>query len=405
MMEDDMTFSEVEIYKARLETPGCHNVLHFNNAGAALMPQPVFDEMTDYLKLEMNIGAYEAHAQQRHRFDALYQNIAGMIGAQPQEIALAENATRAWDIAFYSIPFQPGDRILTGRAEYVSNFIAFLQIAEQKEVVIDIIPDDEHGQTSVEALSRMIDDRVKLIAITHVPTSGGLINPVEEIGKIARQAGIIYLLDACQAIGQLPLNVAEMGCDILSTTGRKFLRGPRGTGFLFVRQELIEKLQPVMLDLHAAEWTAEREYKIRPDARRFESWESNYAGFIGLSAAIKYYLDWGQERVAQRVQMLAASLREQLAAIPGVNIRDQGLNKSGIVTFDVEKVPADGLHPLLQERGINTSVTPLNFARLDLEPRNLSSLLRASVHYYNTEKEVERFCAVVESIAENPIPE
>ena len=187
-----------DIDRWRSQTKGCNEVLHFNNAGAALMPDTVYDTVSQHLDLERRIGAYEASDNQAQSLQNVYTSIANMLRAQPDEIALIENATRAWDMAFYSINFKPGDRILTAKSEYASNYIAYLQIAGKHGVQIEVIPDDEHGQVDVQALKNAIDDRVKLIAITHVPTQGGLINPAEQIGKVAREAGVLYLLDACQ---------------------------------------------------------------------------------------------------------------------------------------------------------------------------------------------------------------
>ena len=387
-----------DIDRARRDTPGTDHVLHFNNAGSSLMPQAVLDAQIDHLQLEARIGGYEAAARQKDAVDRVYAAAAQLVGARRDEIAIIENATRAWDMAFYSIPFEAGDRILTAMAEYASNYIAYLQIARKTGATVEVIPNDEHGQTSVSALEAMLDDNVKLISITHVPTNGGLVNPANEIGRIAREAGVLYLVDACQSVGQLPVNVDHMGCDMLSTTGRKYLRGPRGTGFLYVRDEVVEMLEPVMLDLHAATWVARDRYEIAAGAARFENWDTNYAGKIGLGVAIDYALDWGIDSIWERVQLLAERLRSELSAIPGVTVRDLGEVRCGIVTFEVDgKSPAD-VRDALAGHAINVTASGPSSTRLDMEDRGITGMVRASVHYYNSEAEVSRFCEVLEGI-------
>jgi selenocysteine lyase/cysteine desulfurase len=326
------------------------------------------------------------------KVERVYDAVGQLIGCQRDEIAIIENATRAWDMAFYSLPFKSGDRILTSIAEYASNYIAFLQIARRTGAVVEPIPNDENGQVSVEALQSMIDERVRLIAITHVPTNGGLVNPAMEIGKIARQADILYLLDACQSIGQMPIDVQVIGCDMLSATGRKYLRGPRATGFLYVRRDLIEQLEPPFLDLHAAKWVTKDRYEIRADARRFENWETNYAGKIGLAVAVDYALAWGVDNIWNRVSSLASILRNRLQDIPEVQVHDLGVQKCGIVTFTINGCSPQEIHRKLAEQKMNVSVSTVYSTRLDMDQRGLVSVVRASVHYYNSEEEIERFC-------------
>ncbi|MDH3233893.1 MAG: aminotransferase class V-fold PLP-dependent enzyme [Alphaproteobacteria bacterium] len=388
----------LDISRARAETPGCDYVLHFNNAGAGLPPAPVLNAVKDHLDAEALGGGYEAAAAARDRVERTYAAAAELLNCAPDEIAVVENATRAWDMAFYSFRFAQGDRILTAEAEYASNYIAYLQTARATGATVEAIPSDEHGQVSASALAEMLDDRVKLIAITHVPTNGGLVNPAAAIGRMARDAGIPFLLDACQSVGQMPVDVEAIGCDILSATGRKYLRGPRGTGLLYVRHALIEKLEPPFLDLHAAEWTAADTYAIRNDARRFETWEGSVAGKIGLGVALDYALDWGLEAIYERVTGLADALRAGLADIPGITVRDLGAEQCGIVTFTRDGTDPTEIQRALSAQKINIAVSPRNFTRLDMDARDLDALARASVHYYNTEDEVARFCAAVAAV-------
>jgi cysteine desulfurase / selenocysteine lyase len=388
----------IDVRRARHETPGCDNVLHFNNAGAALMPQQVVHATIGHLQLEALIGGYEAAAQAHGAVEHVYDAAAALLGCHRDEIAIVENATRAWDMAFYAVPLGAGDRILTSVAEYASNYIAFLQVVRKTGAVVEVVPNDASGQLSIEALRRAVDDRVKLIAITHVPTNGGLVNPAAAVGQVAREAGVLYLLDACQSVGQMPIDVDAIGCDMLSATGRKYLRGPRGTGLLYVRRGIFEGLEPPFLDLHAAQWAAGDRFEIRPDARRFENWETYYAGKIGLAVAIDYAMQWGLEAIWARIARLADDLRRQLSTIPGITVRDQGVERCGIVSFTVAGKAAEEVQQRLAAARINVSVSRLSSTRFDMEARGLPDLVRASVHYYNNEEEVERFCTVLASI-------
>lgn len=384
--------------RARRETPGCTAVAHFNNAGAALPPQPVLDAQLHHLQREAETGGYEAAAEAEDAVAYTYEAIATMLGCDPEEVAVVENATRAWDMAFYAMDFTEGDRILTSPASYASNYIAMLQVARKTGVTIDVVPTDDAGQINVDRLRTMIDERVRLIALTHVPTNGGLVNPAAEVGAVARDADVPFLLDACQSAGQMPLDVDALGCTMLSATGRKFLRGPRGTGFLYVRRDWIERLEPPLLDLHAATWVAPDRYEIHPDARRFETWEGYVAGKIGLGVAVDYALDWGLDAIFTRIQHLAHTLRRRLQSLPGVTVHDTGRTKCGITTFASDRVEASAIRETLRARGINVSVSTPSSTRLDAEARRLPDLVRASVHYYNIEAEIDRLCDALREI-------
>ena len=378
--------------KLRLDTPGSSARVHLNNAGAALMSRQTLTAVTSHLELEATIGGYEAAAAAAEKVEHTYDALASLVGADRDEIAVVENATRAWDMAFYALPFEEGDRILTARAEYASNVIAYLQTAQRHGVSVEVVPDDESGQLSVEALRGMMDERVKPITVTHVPTQGGLVNPAGEIGEVAREFGVTYLLDACQSVGQMPVDVTEIGCDLLTATGRKYLRGPRGTGFLYCKRSLLQRLEPPFLDLHAATWTASDSYRIREDARRFENWETYYAGKIGLGVAVDAALQLGLDAIEGRVSQLADALRQRLRALPGVVVHDQGRRQCGIVTFSVDGHDPQGIAEQLRTQAINVSVSVADYARWDLADRGLDAVVRASVHYYNTDDELDRLC-------------
>jgi selenocysteine lyase/cysteine desulfurase len=389
-----------DVIRARRDTPGVAHVVHFNNAGAALMPQPVLAATQQYLHHEALYGGYETADAYAAPLHAAYASAARLIHAHQDEIAFVENATRGWDQLFYGLAatFKPGDRILTSRSEYVSNVIAFLQMAARTGAVIEVIPCDDTGQVDVAALATMLDSRVKLVAVTHVPTNGGLVNPAAAIGALTRAAGIPYLLDACQSVGQFPVDVQAIGCDMLTTTGRKYLRGPRGTGFVYVRQTTMADLVPPMLDVHAATWDARDHYTVRADARRFENWETNYAGKIGLATAIDYALAWGMDAIGARVLALGNQLRQRLADIPGVQICDLGPQPCGIVSFRHARVAAADIMAGLATQRINVTTSSPFGTRYDMEARQLDMVVRASVHYYNDDDEIARMVAAVAAL-------
>ena len=383
----------IDVNRVRADTPGCRDVVHLNNAGAALPPRVVVDTVVEHLELEARIGGYAAADAVAARSAAVYDSVAALLGAAVDEIALVENATRAWDMAFYALArsFTAGDRILTARAEYASNVIGMLQAARSTGAEVVVVPDDESGQLSVDALRDLLDDRVRVVAISWIPTQSGLVNPAAAVGALARQAGVPYLLDACQAVGQLPVDVEALGCDFLSATGRKYLRAPRGTGFLYVRRSRLAGLEPPFLDVHAARWAPGDAVEVRDDARRFESWEHSVANRLGLGAAVDYALALGAEAIAARIESLATSLRAQLVEIPGLTLHDEGVEQCGIVTFTIAGVDEYELAARLRTEGINISVSTIDFARYDFEARDLTAVNRASVHYYNTEEELARF--------------
>ena len=382
--------SGFDLELVRAETPGLAHSTHLLACGSALMPSPVIDAVVDYTRLEATRGGYEAQAEKADELDSIYDLVANHIGGSRHEIALMENATVAWCHAFYALPLSPGSRILTCEAEYAANYVAFLQRARRDNLTIDVVPSDCNGEIDIEALEAMIDADVGVIAITWVPTNGGLVNPAERVGEITREHGVPYLLDACQAVGQLPVDVSRLGCDFLSATGRKFLRGPRGTGFLYVASGWLDSLEPAMIDLFGAPWTSRNEYTLRDDARRFETWENSYALRAGLGAAVEYADAIGIEVIEDRVAMLAARCREGLSTIDRVSLKDLGTKPCGIVSFAVDgEAPLD-VAARMADGGFVIGTSEASSTRIDAERRALPTLLRIAPHYYNTEEEIDR---------------
>jgi cysteine desulfurase/selenocysteine lyase len=391
----------LNIEQLRADTPAVAQLIHFNNAGAALMPAPVIETMTRHIQLEASLGGYEAAGQQSAEVENVYAAIGRLLNARPDEIAIIENATRAWDMAFYSLPLQPGDVLLTSTTEYAGNYIPYLQMKQRRGIEIRVIPNDEHGQVSLPALKDMLDDdRVALISLPVIATNGGPVQPIEQIGALARSAGVLFLLDACQGVGQMPIDVQKIGCHMLAATSRKYLRGPRGMGFLYVERSLCQNLEPAFLDLHAAALQSADTFTIRADARRFENWECNVAAKLGLGAAVEYALAQGIEPMWLRIQQLADYLRRQLTDIPGITPRDLGVQKSGIVTFTHRDSSAAHVQQRLagQKKRINVSTSTFRSTLLDMQHRDLLEVSRASVHAYNTEAEIDTMVAALRGL-------
>lgn len=384
--------------QVRADTPGVDHVAHFNNAGSALPTRAVLDTVISHLELEARIGGYEAATERRDELEAVYGSVAALIGGTPDQVALTVSATEAWNQAVHGYPFRRGDRVLTARAEYASNAIGLLALRARHGIEIVLIEDDEQGQISLEHLADELAKGAAMVSLTHVPTGGGLVNPAEEVGRLCRSHGVFYVLDACQSAGQVPLDVGTLGCDVLSATGRKYLRGPRGTGFLWVGDDAMDVLDPPMPDLHSATWTGPHSYELCPDARRFEHFESSVAARLGLGAACRYATGLGVEPTWERIVALGAELRDSLAALDGVEVHDKGEVRGGIVTLSVQGASASEVSTRLRAAGINTSVTAATSAVFDLPERGLADLVRASVHYYNTDSEIDRLVGAVSEL-------
>jgi selenocysteine lyase/cysteine desulfurase len=390
----------------RRETPGCAQRVHLNNAGASLMPRPVCDVVREHLEREAAIGGYEAADAAADQVAATYVAVAELVAAAPRNIAVVENATAAFALALSAFDFQRGDVILTTRNDYVSNQIMYLSLARRLGVEVvraEDLPEDGVDAASVrEIIARR---RPRLVAVTHVPTNSGLIQDVDAVGLVCEEAGIPYLVDGCQSVGQLPVDVGRMRCDFFSATARKFLRGPRGVGFLYVSDRMLaEGRQPLLVDMRGAEWTAADEYTLADGAQRFENWEFAYALHLGLGTAARYALEVGVEAGGRRAAELAAYARQRLAAVDGIRVLDRGARLGAIVTAAVQGRDARSVVARLRERGINTSASLRDYALLDMEAKQAASAVRISPHYYNTTDEIDLAVDAIAEVAARSFP-
>ena len=376
----------------RDDTPGCANQIHFNNAGAGLMPRSVLDAMVGHLQREANFGGYESADDAEAAVGQSYADLAALLGAQPRNIAVVENSTVAFFQALSTFDFQPGDVIVTTRNDYISNQLAYLSLARRHRVEVRRAADLPAGGADPQSVRELLrHPRARLLAVTWVPTNSGLMQPVEALGLVAEEAGVPYLVDACQAVGQLPVDVARLRCDFLSATGRKFLRGPRGIGFLYVSDRALQRGDfPLYIDMRGADWVSADNFAPAPDARRFENWEFAYSLVLGQGEAARYALRVGVERGGGRARALAATLRGKLGQLEGIRVLDRGSELAAIVTVQVSGWDARDLAKLLRTRGVNTAASLRAYAVIDMDEKRAETALRLSPHYYNTEEEVDR---------------
>lgn len=390
----------MDVARLRAETPGCAHRVHLNNAGASLMPEPVLAAIRGHIELEGRIGGYEAEAEAASEIAAARQAVAALLATDPANVAFTEHATASFTQALSAVRFARGDVVLTTRADYVSNQIQYLALAERFGIEVVRAPDAPEGGVDLTAMEATIHRRrPRLVAVTHVPTNSGLVQDVAAIGRMCRQRDILYLVDACQSIGQMPVHPAEIGCDFLSATSRKFLRGPRGSGFLWVSDRVLDAgLEPLFPDLRGADWIAESLYQPVPDARRFETWEFAWALVLGTGAAARYALEVGLDATRDRVRGLASSLREGLAGLPDARVLDRAPELAAIVTVAVEGWSSPELVRALRARGINTTGQSRTDAVLDYDAKGVDGALRISPHYFNTEDELTTLQAALEEI-------
>jgi len=382
----------LDLDRLRADTPGCELVVHLNNAGAALPPRAVVDAVVNHLWLEARAGGYEAEAAAAGALEGVHISMARLLGVDPLDVALTESDTSSWTKAFWGLAlggwFDGGGRVIVDRAVYNSHYLSLLQARDRFGLIIEAIASQADGSLDLDDLDRGLDSNVRLVTATHIGTHRGLVNPVAEVGRRTRAVGVPFFLDACQSAGQLPIDIPAIGCDVATGTGRKFLRGPRGTGWLYVAPEWSERMQPPGIDGSSASWVDEEHYELSDRARRFEQFEASYAGRLGLGAAVDYALATGVALIAARIKLLADSLRSGLAEI-GAVIHDGGPARSALVTFTVPGHDPPSIQRALSAAGINVSVTAAPWARLDMEQRGLLSAVRASPHAYNSEDEID----------------
>jgi cysteine desulfurase/selenocysteine lyase len=393
----------LDVTAERATTPGCATVVHLNNAGAALPTTATLDTVVTHLRLEAEIGGYEAEAAVWDEVTAVRTSAATLLGASFDDVAITGSDTEGFTKALWGLHLggglERGRRILVDRIAYDSHYMGLLQVSDLAGTTIEAVSSMADGTLDLDALAAALaGGDVALANLTHVGTHRGLVNPVAEASRLCRQSGAVTFVDACQSVGQLPVDVGTIGCDVLTGTGRKWLRGPRGTGFIYVRAGFAPSLRPVGIDGRSAAWDEINHYRLEDGAQRFIPFETPVAVRLGLGTAIDHVLDLGIAAIADRVGAVAEELRTRLAGIGGVTVHDGGRLRCGIVTFTVDGHSPTAIAATARAAGINVSVTNQPATRLDLGGDRPVGVVRASPHYYNTIEELDRLAEAVSGL-------
>ena len=386
----------IDVAAERAGTPGCLDQVFLDSAGSSLPPNRVVDAVVSHLRREALVGGYRAAAERAEDLASLRAALGRLLRTCGDLIALTDSATRAWNQFVTALPWSPGDRVLICGNEYAANAIALLRRVRADGCTVEVVPTGARGAVDLDALDAMLDERVRLVSVVHVPTNSGQVAPVREIVDRAHRVGALVVLDACQSVGQMVVDVEELGVDALSGTGRKWLRGPRGTGFLYVRRELLESLEPAAADMRGATWTAPDAYELRSDAARFELWEADVAGRLGLKEAVDHLLELGPAVVEHAVRRNAAELRAALSKLSGVVLQDGGDDLAGIVSFTVDDTDPYRVRERLLGDKVTVAVSGLPSTRLDMTARGLEAVVRASPHYFVSDDDI---AAAAEAVA------
>ncbi|MBI6632344.1 aminotransferase class V-fold PLP-dependent enzyme [Pseudomonas paralactis] len=381
--------SPLDVQQLREATPGCQSgIVHFNHAGASLPSQATLDAIIEQLQHEARHGPMEAGEQGAVLVENARRAAGQLLNAPPSSIAFASSGSTAWSMAFQALgPWRPGERILVGRHEWGGN-LASMELAVQAGARVEVIPCDATGAVCPVALEAMLDTKVKLIDLAWLPANGGLINPAQAIGEVARRHAIPYFIDAGQAVGQVPVDVQALQCDVLKSAGRKHLRGPRGTALLYVRPDFLAHLNPAQRDVFSAPWTADG-FDLRNDARRFETSEASFALLAGLGNALQEINRLGIEQVWESVSQTSTRIRAALGQIPGISLHDLGSTHSGLIAFNLAGWDSFELKRRLGLKGINIGANGVAYTPLDMQARGLNSIARISVSPLNTDDDVE----------------
>ncbi len=375
------------------------SVLHFNHSGAGLPSPETVQVIVNHLRLEAERGPMEAGALASDASNMVYKTAAQLLGCSSQHVAFGTSHGQLYGNLIASIPLAPGDKVLVSRQEWIGNVLCLQRSANLNGASLSLMASDDTSAVDPVALGKSLSPDVRIVALTWIGAGSALINPAAAIGAAIRQAGssAFFIIDASQVIGQVPINVAELGCDALIACGRKFLRGPRGTALAYISPRLASEIVPRNID-SLSSTLRDGNVEVANSAQAFEFGEESVALKLGLGKAIEQALDLGVDHIRLALDQKAGALRQALAELPRVKLLDRGNNKGAAVTFAIDGLPCATAKQRLSEQGINIGMNGPGYTPYDMSMRGISELLRASVHLNTTDEDIALIVNAIRSI-------
>ena len=414
------SLAEAEVLRLREDFPilqtevNGHPLVYLDSGATAQRPLAVLDAERDYL-LNLNAavhrGAHTLAAEATEAFEDARETVARFVGADADEIVWTSNATEAVNLVAYSLSnasagrggaeadrlrLGEGDEIVTTEMEHHANLIPWQELAARTGATLRVIPLDDDGALRMEEAARLIGPRTRIVAVTHVSNVLGVINPIEEVIALAREAGAMVLLDACQSAPHLPLDLHALDVDFAVLSGHKML-GPTGIGALYGRRELLEAMPPFLTGGSMITTVTTTEASYLPPPQRFEAGTQRVSQAIALAAAVRYLERVGMPRIAAHEAELGAMLVDGLGAIDGVRVLGSGIARPrvGLASFDVAGIHAHDIGQILDDAGIAVRVG--HHCAQPLHRRlGITASTRASTYLYTTRDEVD---AVIGGVA------
>lgn len=369
--------------------------INFNNAGSSKNSNKVIKTIIAYLEEEQKLGGYLAAKLNRPKILNFYRVFSKLIKCKKSEISFLPSSTYGWNFFLNSISFKKNDNVIIFENEYGNNFISLLK---KKNLKIKVSKLSHDGQVCFESLKENIDRNTKLVSVCHISSQCGNLIDVQKVGKIVKEINrnTLFLVDACQSIGQIDINVRKINCDVMIGSGRKYLRGPRGTGFIFIKDDLKKNLSPIISDSFSCKIVNMK--KIIYKKNYFETFEYSPALLLGLTEAIENIHSIGIKKIQKKIKKLSLYFRLKVRKLNGVIIFENECLISGINTIIINGFSTKEVLDYLLKKKILCSISDNKTSYHFFKTRKRKSLLRLSFHYYNDFKEIDFLIKTIEEL-------